>query len=114
MCFIFLEFRRILLNIVWCWCWSVWNKKLPVFPLALTFNPSKFLNEYKNIISRDMSKNVKGFLNDINMDYDTYKQIAGISTRARMPVNKQSPPSEKPEEKKKPSKKDTYVPPQCF
>lgn len=57
---------------------------------------------------------MKGFLTDMNMDYDTYKQIAGISTRARMPLNKQSPPVEKAEDKKKASKKDAYVPPQCF
>lgn len=57
---------------------------------------------------------MKAFLTDINMDYDTYKQIAGISTRARMPMNKQSPPVEKSEERKKSSKKDAYVPPQCF
>lgn len=40
-----------------------------------------------------MNKSAKGFLTDINMDYDTYKQIAGISTRARAPLAvKPSPP----------------------
>lgn len=43
----------------------------------------------------------ENFLEESGLDYETYKQCVGISTRNKVPIKKQWTPSEKIEEKKK-------------